>query len=167
MTATEGATLEQRLQRVEDELAIQRLILAYGPAADAGLAELAASRWTSDGLYDWDAANPPKEGRGSVAEMLKGPFHHQLMDEGVAHFAGPLLVEVSGDQATAVNYSLIMRKTDDTFYLWRVSAVRWDLQREDASWRVSRRTNRLLDETGVGRGLFGEALHDIFKEATA
>ncbi|WP_238434796.1 MULTISPECIES: hypothetical protein [unclassified Frankia] len=34
----ELAALEARLRRVEDEAAIRRLILTYGPAADAGLA---------------------------------------------------------------------------------------------------------------------------------
>ncbi len=158
-----GPSLEERLRRVEDELEIRQLIMVYGPAADAGLADEAASRWTSDGLYDWDAAQAPKEGRTAVAKMLEGAFHHQLMGEGVAHFAGPLLIDLDGDKATALNYSLIMRKGEDSFYLWRVSAVRWDLQRDNGAWRVRRRTNRLLDESGVGSALFGETVRELFE----
>ena len=48
-----------RLQRVEDELAIQRVVLGYGPAADAGLGDLAGSRWLEDGEYDWDGKQKP------------------------------------------------------------------------------------------------------------
>jgi hypothetical protein len=97
-----------------------------------------------------------------VDSMLRTSGHRQLMAEGVAHFGGPLLVEVDGDQATGVNYSLIMRRDGQRFYLWRVSAVRWDLERSGSTWRVRRRTNRLLDETGAGRELFGNALHELF-----
>jgi hypothetical protein len=57
-----------------------------------------------------------------------------------------------------------MRRERDRFYLWRVSAVRWDLARTDEGWRVSRRTNRLLDETGAGRELFRGALTELFTE---
>ena len=88
--------------------------------------------------------------------MLQGDGHQGLIAHGVAHFAGPLLLEVDGDRATALNYSLIMRREDDRFYLWRVSAVRWDVERANGSWRVRRRTNRLLDSTGAGRHLFAD-----------
>src|SRR5689334_9114672 len=53
----DDATLEElagRLRGVEDVLAVQRVVLAYGPAADAGAAGLAASLWLDDGVYDWD-----------------------------------------------------------------------------------------------------------------
>ena len=68
---------------------------------------------------------------------------------------------------TAVNYSLIMRREEDRFYLWRVSAVRWDVERHEPSWRVRRRTNRLLDASGAGRELFGSTLQELFGEVPA
>jgi FAD/FMN-containing dehydrogenase len=156
--------IEARLRRLEDESAIQRLIMSYGPAADAGLTSAAASVWLDDGVYDWDADGSPHVGRAAVDEMLQGDGHQGLIANGVAHFAGPLLVEVAGDRATAVNYSLIMRREDDRFFLWRVSAVRWDLERTDSSWKVRRRTNRLLDATGAGRRLFDDTMRDVFPE---
>ena len=70
----------------------------------------------------------------------------------------------SGDQATALNYSLIMRNEGDRFYLWRVSGVRWDLERVDSLWRVRRRTNRLLDASGVGSRMFRDTLQELFEE---
>lgn len=153
-----------RIQRLEDESAIQRLIMSYGPAADAGLASRAASVWLEDGVYDWDADGVPHAGRAAVDEMLQGDGHQGLIARGAAHFAGPLLVEVTGDHATALNYSLIMRREDDRFFLWRVSAVRWDVERVDLSWKVRRRTNRLLDASGAGRELFGDAMRVVFAE---
>ena len=158
--------LEARIGRLEDESEIRRLIMSYGPAADAGLTGLAAGVWLDDGVYDWDANGEPYPGRSAVDEMLRGEGHQGLIARGVAHFAGPLLVDVDGDRATAINYSLIMRRQDDEFYLWRVSAVRWDIERTGSSWKVRRRTNRLLDDSGEGRRLFGEALGELFGEAS-
>jgi SnoaL-like domain len=53
MTAEERiAALEQRLLRVEDELAIGRLMASYGPLVDAGDADAVAGLWAEDGEYD-------------------------------------------------------------------------------------------------------------------
>lgn len=157
--------LEARLTRVEDELAIRRVILAYGPAADAALSTLAASRWLEDGLYDWDADGAPHEGRAAVDAMLQTEGHLGLVGAGVAHFAGPPLIELDGDTATALTYSLIMRRdpANEAFYLWRVSAAKWDLERTGASWKVRRRTNRLLDESGAGSKLLAELMGTTFE----
>ena len=162
---TDLEALEARLRRVEDELAIRQLILTYGPAADAGLAAFAASLWSEDGIYDWDGNGEPYVGRGAVDAMLSTDAHLGLIGRGAAHFAGPPLISLDGDTATALTYSLIMRRDDSgRFFLWRVSAARWDLERTGEGWKVQRRTNRLLDETGAGRALLGESLHDIFGE---
>jgi hypothetical protein len=156
--------LYERIRRLEDESEIRRLLMSYGPAADAGLTSFASSRWLEDGVYDWDARGEPHAGSSAVDEMLQSDGHQGLIAHGVAHFAGPLLVEAKGDQATALNYSLIMRREDDRFFLWRVSAVRWDVERAGSSWRIRRRTNRVLDAAGGGRQLFAETLQDLFGE---
>ena len=156
--------LEVRMRRLEDESAIQRLIMSYGPAADAALASFAGNLWLEDGIYDWDADGAPHEGSAGVEAMLRGDGHLGLVRQGVAHFGGPLLVEVDGGTATDVNYSLIMRREEDRHYLWRVSAVRWDLERSGSSWRVRKRSNRLLDASGAGSRLFGETLQELFGE---
>jgi hypothetical protein len=156
--------LQDRVRRLEDESAITRLIMSYGPAADAGLTSFAGQLWLEDGVYDWDAEGEPHLGSAGVDAMLQGDNHQGLIARGVAHFAGPLLIDLDGDRATALNYSLIMRREQDRHYLWRVSAVRWDVERVDARWRVRRRTNRLLDASGAGRQLFCDTLQELFEE---
>lgn len=168
MARDEAATnlnVESRLRRLEDESAITRLVMSYGPAADAGLTSFAGQLWFDDGLYDWDADGDPHRGSAAVDAMLQGDGHQSLIAAGVAHFAGPLLIELDGDRATVLNYSLIMRREGDRHYLWRVSAVRWDVERHGSAWRVQRRTNRLLDSSGGGRRLFGDTLKGLFEEA--
>ena len=172
MTAASPDSLEAlavRVRRIEDELAIRRVILTYGPAADAGLTALAASLWVGDGQYDWDGGKVPYEGRSAIQGMLDGDTHQGLIAHGVAHFAGPPLIDLDGERATALTYSLIMRREVDAgrFYLWRVSAARWELERLDGSWGVRRRENRLLDETGAGRMLLGRTLRELFEEDEA
>jgi hypothetical protein len=166
VTTSEIEELRSSVRRLEDESAITHLILSYGPAADARLASFAGSLWLEDGVYDWDADGSPHEGSAGVEAMLQADQHRGLVEEGVAHFAGPPLIDLEGDRATALTYSLIMRREGDRHYLWRVSAVRWDVEWAGGRWRVQRRTNRLLDASGAGHLLFREAMQDLFEDAT-
>ena len=150
LTGTADPTdLHVRLRRLEDESAIQRLLMSYGPAADSGQSTFAAGLWLEDGEYDWDANGEPHRGSAAVDSMLQTSGHRQLMAEGVAHFGGPLLVEVDDDRATAVNYSLIMRRDGQRFYLWRVErgavglgAIRLDVASAAPHEPSSRRDRR-------------------------
>ena len=74
------------------------------------------------------------------------------------------MIDVDGDRATALTYSLVMRRDVDAgrFYLWRVGAARWDLERDGTAWKARRRTVRLLDESGLGRALLEDTLREMF-----
>jgi len=153
-----------RLALVEDELAIRQVILSYGPAADAGETARAGALWAADGEYDWDPDQAALQGPNAVDRMLQGKGHQALIGEGVAHFAGPPLIEVDGDRATAVSYSFVLRRDADEqrIYVWRLGAARWEFVRVEGRCRIHRRTHRQLDETGAGRELFGDALRGGF-----
>ncbi len=155
--------LSTRVARLEDEQAIRRIVLSYGPAADAGLARAAAALWSEEGHYDWGSDRGPHRNRREIETMLSGDAHRSLIDSGVAHFSGPPLIDVDGNRGTALTYSLVMRRDPESarFYLWRLSAVRWELERDGASWAIRKRTNRMLDETGAGRDLLYETLSSL------
>jgi SnoaL-like protein len=147
------AALEQRLRRVEDELAIGRLMASYGPLVDAGDADAVAALWAEDGEYDvegWHMRN-----RADVAEMVRSRAHQGLIDGGAAHFLGPVCVDIDGDDAIAVCESIVVRRDDDGggYWVWRAGANHVTLRRTAAGWRITKRTSRALDGSTEARDL--------------
>ncbi len=133
--------LAARVRRLEDELAVHRLITRYGFAADAGDGEAAAGVFTADGVYDVDVGL--MRGRAAVAAMIAGPRHQELVGH-CAHQIGPAVVEVDGDRARATGYSRVYLATRAGTHVYRVSVNRWELERRDGEWLIARRTTRIL-----------------------
>ena len=71
MTEDRLDALERRLQLVEDQLAITRVVLAYGPRVDSGCAEAVADLWAEDGSYEFQADAAPLSGREEQAGMVR------------------------------------------------------------------------------------------------
>ena len=84
------SALEQRLEAVEDELAIHRLIVRYGLAVDTGNGDEAAAVFTSGGVYDVDVGR--MEGQAAVRAMVEGERHQSMVGH-CAHQIGPAVVE--------------------------------------------------------------------------
>jgi len=136
------AALERRLARVEDELAIHRLIVRYGLAVDVGDADQAAEVFTPDGIYDVDVGR--MAGRDAVRAMVQGERHQSMVGQ-CAHQVGPAVVELQGpDRAVATGYSRVYLETRAGTHIYRVSFNRWELVKQDDDWRIVRRTTRLL-----------------------
>jgi len=154
MTAEERfAALEQRLRRVEDELAIGRLMASYGPLVDAGDADAVAGLWAEDGEYDVEGWH--MRSRADVAKMVRSPAHQGLISGGAAHFLGPVRVDVDGDEAVAVCESILFSHNDDGrgYRVWRAGANHVMLRRTPAGWRIVKRTTRELDGSTEAREL--------------
>ena len=149
--------LEERLQRLEDEREITQLIARYGPLVDSGSADDVAELWTEQGEYDVDAMH--LRGHEELAAMVGSRAHQGLIHAGSAHFLGPVVVRLHGDEAVAVCYSLLVvnAPTDDKpaggFVVRRSTAHHWELSRTPAGWRTTRRTSRLLDGREEARDL--------------
>jgi hypothetical protein len=139
------ARLERRLSRLEDEAAVTSLILSYGPLVDSGQAEAVASLWEVDGVYDVDELL--MTGRTEIEAMVRSPNHQRWIGLGCAHVVGAPRVRVLGDDAVAVCYTTMIVRDPETgaFTLRRATANHWRLRRGPDGWRVTVRTNRLLD----------------------
>ena len=145
------ARLESRLQRVEDELAIHRLLAAYGPLVDAGEADAVAALWAEDGGYDvegWQMTS-----REEVRAMVLSDAHQGLITSGSAHFLGPAAVSVDGDDAIAVCESLMVLHHEGRYRLWRAGVHHLALRRAGAGWEIVSRTARALDGSAEARAL--------------
>ena len=139
--ATTVAALARRVQALEDELAIHRLIVRYGLAVDTGDAERTASVFTPDGVYDADVRY--MNGRAEVADMVRGERHQKMVGH-CAHQIGPAVVEIDGDRAVALGYSRVYLEAHGTIGVYRVSLNRWELERRDGTWLIAHRVTRIL-----------------------
>jgi len=152
--------LTKRVQALEDELAIHRLVVRYGVAVDIGDARAAAEVFAEDAVYDADVL--VMNGRGAVSDMVNGPRHQGMVGR-CAHQIGPLVVRVNGDVALAIGYSRVYLREGDTIRIYRVSYNRWELQRRAGQWRIVRRLTRLLGHDEA-RGVFEQGLIDLPEE---
>ncbi|MCV7285493.1 nuclear transport factor 2 family protein [Mycolicibacterium wolinskyi] len=175
---TDLAALLARVQRLEDEREIARLIASYGPAVDAADADAASGIWTSDGVYDVEGWQMTSS--ADVRAMVNSRSHRELVDSGCCHFLGPVVVTVHGSTAVALCESLVLLRrpqllpdskfdhqawasSAQEYMVWRATANHFELRRADGTWRVTRRTSRMLDgDPGAHRlltsGLAGETV---------
>jgi SnoaL-like domain len=152
------AALETRLKELEDQVALYQLMSAYGPLVDSGDAEATSNLWVEDGIYDWGGGSTPpapdapvKEGaagaaysRAAIADMVRGPYHREIIQGGAGHVIGLPHIVLNGDTAVATSYSRLYRRDGDNFRVWRVGANRWEFVRTPDGWRVKTRVNRVL-----------------------
>lgn len=153
------ADLEHRLQRIEDERAIERMLASYGPLVDTGGAESAAELWHHDGIYhvdDW-----LMRGRNDIAAMVRSPGHQELINGGCVHFLGPAVVTLHGDDAVAVCDSTLLVKDDNGYRVARGAANYFHLTRAPESpwrWQIVTRTTRRLDGSAESRALLADGI---------
>lgn len=150
------AELEKRLQRIEDERAIERLIASYGPLVDAGEADATADLWADDGSYDVEGWH--MRSRDDVAAMVRSDAHQGLIRRGCCHFLGPAVATVDGDDAVAVCESILLVRRDDGYIAARAGANHFRLRRADGRWRIVERTTRALNGNPEPRNLLARGI---------
>jgi uncharacterized protein (TIGR02246 family) len=153
------AVLERRLQHIEDERAIERMIASYGPLVDAGDAESTAELWRDDGIYDVEGWL--MKGRNDIAAMVRSPGHQELITGGCVHFLGPAVVTVHGDDAVAVCDSTLLVKYENRYRVARGGANYFRLIRAPESpwrWQIVKRITRRLDGTADSRALLVDGI---------
>jgi SnoaL-like domain len=154
--AARVVSLEERVRLLEDHVAVLRLVNSWGPAVDTGSADSAGALWTEDGVLESDLSR--LEGPGDVVAMVESDGQHALIAQGCAHVQTAPVVDVEGDRATAVAYSQVYLHSDEGHRVWRVSANQWDFRRTPSGWRVTRRTNRVIDGGPEARAVLERAL---------
>jgi uncharacterized protein (TIGR02246 family) len=137
--------LAARLQAVEDELAITRLLTSYGFAVDGDDPDGCADLYAPDAVVTIDDVTTLR-GREELRGIVTSDAHQAILP-GCAHVMGPFTVHVTGDTATATGYATVYVADDTGRSVWRQSLSRWTLGRVSGRWQVERR-----ESWAIGRG---------------
>ncbi len=138
-----GLTVEQRLQKVEDELAIGRILVEYAARQDArdytGYADLFAKNG------EWVNGKNVFKGRDAILKMLVGLYGTPApgyVNNDSYHLNTNFQIDVTGDRATARSrHLLVLRgpKGEPTPSL--AGRYQDDLIREEGQWKILRRVD--------------------------
>jgi len=152
-------TLEDRIARIESELAIRNMIARYGMAADCGDVQTALDCHTQDAVY---VVSNPNAGRGNssadlelkghqaISDMLSSKMHQSLLPD-CAHTVGPLMVEVNDNTAKVLGYSRVYHDQK----LMRLAINHWTMRSDNGAWKIARRESRVMGE---------DAAQDLLKQ---
>jgi hypothetical protein len=154
--------LEDRIIRVEAELAIRNVIARYGLAADCGDIATALACHTTEAVYvvsnpragrEGETGDLELKGHQAIANMLTSDMHQSLLPN-CAHTVGPLVVEVEGDSAQVTGYSRVYHKQK----LMRVAVNQWTMRMDIGTWKIAHRESRLVGEEAAQK-LLRESLN--------
>jgi uncharacterized protein (TIGR02246 family) len=143
LAQTSGLTIEQRLRRVEDELAIRRVLVDYAATQDARDYAGYAALFANNG--EWVNGKNVHKGREAILKMLVdlyGTPPPGYVNNEMYHITTNFQIDVNGDRATARSrHLLVMRgpKGEPT----PVLAGRYEdeLIRENGQWKILRRVD--------------------------
>jgi len=153
MSSQHAASLEERIQALEDRQAIYQLVCGYGCAVDGCNADAVGSFYAEDGVYAVGDVGA-FEGRAAVAAITERETHLGLVRGGCGHLATLPYVVLDGDRASATCHTMVVMKREDGFVVGRLSASRLELSRgADGRWRIDHRQNYLLNGDPAGPAL--------------
>jgi uncharacterized protein (TIGR02246 family) len=131
---------EERLRRLEDVEAIQRLMLDYRACLDAKDIRGYAALFAADG--EFIAGEMRATGPEEIFALVDGMRGTLLTDRGGddVHIVANPTIDVDGDRATADSmWIYVVRGEDDAPVLSKIGRYHDVLTREDGRWRFLRR----------------------------
>ena len=154
MSTYERPSVEQRLQALEDQIAIYQLVCGYGYAVDGCNTEAVGSFYAEDGVYSVSDQGYDFEGRERVANITRDAGHLKLVRGGCAHMSTLPYVVIDGDRAVATCHTTVILKAENGFQVARLSASRLELSRKpDGGWQIDLRKNYVQNGAPDGPAL--------------
>ena len=132
------ASIEARLQRVEDELEIERILVDYAGLLDKRDYDAYAELFTPDG--EWANAGGSRKGRAEIRDMLAvmGPAGAPNAEN--YHLVSNPRIELDGDTASATSrYLFVMRGPEGQPTPALAGVYRDEFVRLDGEWKIARR----------------------------
>lgn len=146
--APKGLTLEQRVQRMEDESDIRRILIEYGTYLDARDFKSYASLFAREG--EWVGGFGRFKGPAAIQAMLEeklGVAEPGWINKASYHLLSNPLIRIEGDKAHVTSKYLFLTKPDDQNRPVPLLAGRYedDLIRENGAWKIIKRvTNGII-----------------------
>lgn len=136
-------SLEERIQRTEDELAIRRLLVDYSWTQDKRDFPAYAALFAEEG--EWVNGDLVYRGPDAILEMLVGIYGEPepgYVNRESLHITSNIEVDVEGDRATAHSrHLLIMRGPNGEPQPALAGRYEDELIREDGRWKFLRRVD--------------------------
>ncbi len=149
-------TTEQRLQRVEDQLAIQRILVDYSATQDARDYAGYAALFATSG--EWVNGRNVYKGREAIHKMLVdlyGAPPPGYVNSESYHITSNAQVEVDGDRATARSrHLLVMRGPNGEPTPMLAGRYEDQFIRENGQWKILRRVDTPVMPTAEEWGKF-------------
>lgn len=150
------ADVVARLQRVEDELAIQRVIIAYSATQDARDYAGYAALFARDG--EWVNGRNVHKGRDAIHKMLVDLYGEPpagYVNTDSYHISSNAQIEVAGDRATARSrHLLVLRGPGGSPQPALAGRYEDEFIREDGQWKILRRVDYPVMPTSEEWGKF-------------
>jgi uncharacterized protein (TIGR02246 family) len=141
--------LEQRLQRVEDELAIRRVLVDYSATQDARDFAGYAALFASEG--EWVNGRTVHKGRAAIHKMLVDLYGEPppgYVNTDSYHIASNPQIDLHGDRATVRSrHLLVMRGPRGEPTPALAGRYEDEFIREDGQWKILRRVDHQVMPT--------------------
>lgn len=149
LTACANAEMEQRVQALEDQQAIQRVLTNYSAYLDARNFDGYVGLFTPDGV--WQNGATRREGRTEIRAMLTGLFGEpdpDFVNLSSFHQIGNFEIDVDGDTAHAKSrFVFVMRGKDGSPTPELSGQYEDDLVRVDGAWKIKHRVDHTIMPT--------------------
>jgi hypothetical protein len=146
--------LALRLRAVEDRLAILDLLAGAAMSADVPSEPYWRAMYAPEAVMDRGPGHIDA-GREQLLAIVRGPGQHAAAGHGMAHLATVPHIAVDGDRAIATGYLLVVvpgagttkvalpgKGTSQDLVIYHLTVNRWELERTEQGWQVTRRTLR-------------------------
>jgi uncharacterized protein (TIGR02246 family) len=143
LAQSSGLSVEQRLQRVEDELAIRRVLVEYAATQDAHDYAGYAALFSKDG--EWVNGKSVHKGREAILKMLVdlyGTPPPGYVNSESYHITSNPQIDLHGDRATVRSrHLLVMRGPGGAPTPALAGRYEDEFIREDGKWKILRRVD--------------------------
>lgn len=143
----QGASLEERLQRVEDERQIRNLMVRYGEHLDSLDFESYSRLFAAEGEWSGQLGAPVTiKGPEAIRSAMEEAFAERTYEPAHitnVHLISNVRINVEDDRATGYSKWTVLSRNDDGQPYVRLSGHYDDVYvREGGSWKFLRRTAR-------------------------